>query len=515
MGRMKQIMYILEEVSLLIALLLLFACSNDSEMNSSSPETNTNHLYKIVVNATKSNGESTRGLSLDGTTLNQKWNEGESVTILKKDGNNWTEIGTLTASASSNENTTLSGTVSAELNVNDELYLLFPRTTWDYTGQNGILYDESSETTIEKQYDYAQAIVYVTAIDGNNVTVKRKDGEGYYHDGAIFEKEQAITKFTFSVPVKKVTISASSGLLVNKVVQGTPEYDNITITASENQTVFYVSLRNDFNGLDTYTFSATNEDGYNFLGTKNGKMLNGKYYSTNVKLESKKIITVNGVSFVMAAVNGGTFQMGNTDGIGTWNDELPTHEVTLDSYFIGVTEVTQRLWVAIMNNNPSEGNIGDSYPVNCVSWDDCQSFITELNKVSGLQFRLPTEAEWEFAARGGINSHNYSYSGSNDASMVAWYNGNSGNTTHQAGTKPANELGIHDMSGNVAEWCQDWYGNYSSAPVKNPKGPETGTYRVDRGGNYCYDSWLSRVARRGGNAPNAGAYIYGLRLVLQ
>lgn len=288
---MKQIMYILEEVSLLIALLLLFACSNDSEMNSSSPETNTNHLYKIVVNATKSNGESTRGLSLDGTTLNQKWNEGESVTILKKDGNNWTEIGTLTASASSNENTTLSGTVSAELNVNDELYLLFPRTTWDYTGQNGILYDESSETTIEKKYDYAQAIVYVTAIDGNNVTVKRKDGVGNYYDGAIFEKEQAIIKFTFSVPVKSVTIRSTNGGLVQKYTLDPsgglgfyPTNGNLTITASTDQTVFYVAMRNDADDKDIYSFSATDASNNYYAGVKSAKLVNGKFYSAEVAL---------------------------------------------------------------------------------------------------------------------------------------------------------------------------------------------------------------------------------------
>lgn len=288
---MKQIMYILEEVSLLIALLLLFACSNDSEMNSSSPETNTNHLYKIVVNATKSNGESTRGLSLDGTTLNQKWNEGESITVIKKDGSNWSEIGTLTASASSNANTTLSGTVSAELNVNDELYLLFPRTTWDYTGQNGILYDESSEITIEKKYDYAQAIVYVTAIDGSNATVKRKDSEGYYHDGAIFVKEQAVTKFTFSTPIKSVTISSTSGGLVQYCTLDPSgglgfcsTNGDLTITASTNQSVFYVAIRSNTIDKDVYSFSAIDASNNHYVGVKSAKLENGKFYATDVTL---------------------------------------------------------------------------------------------------------------------------------------------------------------------------------------------------------------------------------------
>lgn len=276
--------------SVFASLFFIGACVNDNEQINNKSETNADH-YVLVVNATKSNGELTRGLSLDGTTLNQKWNEGESVTILKKDGNNWTEIGTLTASASSNENTTLSGTVSAELNVNDELYLLFPRTTWDYTGQNGILYDESSETTIEKKYDYAQAIVYVTAIDGNNVTVKRKDGVGNYYDGAIFEKEQAITKFTFSVPVKSVTIRSTSGGLVQKYTLDPsgglgfhPTNGELTITASTDQTVFYVAMRNNADIKDVYSFSATDASNNHYAGVKSAKLVNGKFYSAEVAL---------------------------------------------------------------------------------------------------------------------------------------------------------------------------------------------------------------------------------------
>ena len=155
---MKHLINSVVTFSLFFISIVMISCSSDNP-NENTPEPKKIDAYKIVVNATKNSGINTRGLTLDGSTLNQNWDEGESVTVIKKDGVNWTEIGSLTASASSNANTTLSGTVSAELHVNDELYLLFPRTTWDYTGQNGILYDESSETTIEKKYDYAQAIV--------------------------------------------------------------------------------------------------------------------------------------------------------------------------------------------------------------------------------------------------------------------------------------------------------------------------------------------------------------------
>jgi len=276
--------------SVFASLFFIGACVNEDEQINNTSETKTDH-YVLVVNATKSNGELTRGLSLDGTTLNQKWNEGECVTVIKKDGINWTEIGTLMATASSDANTTLSGSVIASLETGDELLLLFPRTTWDYTGQNGILYDESSETTIEKKYDYAQATVYVTAIDGNNVTVKRKDGVGNYYDGAIFEKEQAIIKFTFSVPVKSVTIrSASGGLVQNYTLDPSgglgfhPTNGELTITASTDQTVFYVAMRNNADVKDIYSFSATDASNNYYAGVKSAKLVNGKFYSAEVAL---------------------------------------------------------------------------------------------------------------------------------------------------------------------------------------------------------------------------------------
>ena len=211
----------------------------------------------------------------------------------------------------------------------------------------------------------------------------------------------------------------------------------------------------------------------------------------------------------MVYVSGGTFIMGGDES----SDQTPTHSVTLSSYYICKYEVTQALWRAVMGSNPSKFK-GDNLPVEQVSWNDCQTFINRLNSYTGRNFRLPTEAEWEFAARGGNYSRHYKYSGSNYISDVAWYCDNSGNRTHPVGTKQANELGLYDMSGNVWEWCSDWYGSYSSYSQSNPTGATSGFGRVERGGNWCGLARYCCSSHRSYYAPGNSFDDLGLRLVL-
>ena len=273
-----------------------------------------------------------------------------------------------------------------------------------------------------------------------------------------------------------------------------------------------------------------------------GEEISFEYKSEKDEKEGKtgSIYEVNGVNFKMIKVEGGTFQMGATSeqGSDAYGDESSVHSVTLPDYYIGETEVTQELWKAVMGNNPSTlwkvvmGNNpstfkGDQKPVECVSWDDCQSFIKRLNELTGKSFRLPTEAEWEYAARGGNKSKGYKYSGGNDINEVAWYKGNSNSHTHDVKTKSPNELGIYDMSGNVYEWCKDWYGDYSSSSQTNPKGPSygwnydrnfvdcmCGLYRVLRGGSWSSSARSCRVSNRILDFPGSRDSNYGFRLAL-
>lgn len=232
-------------------------------------------------------------------------------------------------------------------------------------------------------------------------------------------------------------------------------------------------------------------------------------------------VTGNGktVTFKMIRVEPGTFQMGSNDGD---SDEKPVHSVTLTkAYYMGQTEVTQALWQAVMGQTPTSGGnqwwsssgLGDDYPAYYISYTDCQEFLAKLNAMTGKQFRMPTEAEWEFAARGGTKSKGYTYAGSNTIGDVAWYTENSGSKTHPVGQKQANELGLYDMSGNVWEWCADWYGSYTSGAQTDPTGPATGSPRVSRGGSWYDNAACCRSAYRGNHSPGTRSNV-GFRLAL-
>ena len=265
--------------------------------------------------------------------------------------------------------------------------------------------------------------------------------------------------------------------------------------------------------------------------------------------------TVNGVSFKMIKVEGGTFDMGATpEQDNPYDAEKPVHKVTLSDYLIGETEVTQALWEAVMGKTihqiaqeilsdylieetevtqalweavmvktihqiaqeikyPTFG-VGQNYPMYYITWYDCQDFITRLNQMTNRNFRLPTEAEWEYAARGGNHSRGTQYSGAYSLENCGWYKSNSDSSTHPVATKQANELGIYDMSGNLSEMCQDWYGDYNSMNQTNSSGHKTGTKRVSRGGSWDSDAKYCRYTYRTSCEPDWRSSYLGFRLAL-
>ena len=375
-------------------------------------------------------------------------------------------------------------------------------------------------------------------VDGRlfSVTVDDLESETKYYYGIECkttyssirtETESFMTKKTVSmaeVTTNEVTAvatsTATSGGTVTSDGNAAVTARGVCWSTSQNPTISN-SHTTDGNGTGSFTSSitgltanttyyvrayATNENGTSYGEEKS--------FTTMEKLVNQTI-SVNGVSFTMIAVEGGTFNMGATSeqGSDAESDEKPVHSVTLSGYYIGETEVTQELWEAVMGSNPSDFS-GNQKPVETVSWNDCKEFITNLNNLTGMNFRLPTEAEWEYAARGGNESQGYKYSGSNTIGNVAWYYGNSGEATHNVKTKSPNELGIYDMSGNVFEWCEDWYGNYSSGSQTNPTGPSSGSNRVYRGGSWDSNARSSRVSNRFNGNPDGRYYFLGLRLCL-
>lgn len=325
-------------------------------------------------------------------------------------------------------------------------------------------------------------------------------------------------------------ITSSSKWQINS--EFTPD-NNTTVTVSRKTALTMLVL--DCSSSLGSQFSTVKTQATNFISKLAGYGNDSKF--TAIDLDNLDIF--ESLSYdEMVKVEGGTFTMGATSEQGSDydSDELPTHQVTLSDYYIGKYEVTQKLWEYVMSysgtcadgssmsayasdvwlgSNPSSSyGVGDYYPAYYVSYNDIVDiFLPRLNKITGKTFRLPTEAEWEFAARGGKQSKGYKYSGSDNIGDVAWYYENS-DETHQVGTKEPNELGIYDMSGNVWEWCSDWYGSYSSSAQTNPTGPSSGSSRVLRGGSWSSNARNCRVSIRGSNYPASRRDYNGFRVVL-
>jgi formylglycine-generating enzyme required for sulfatase activity len=245
--------------------------------------------------------------------------------------------------------------------------------------------------------------------------------------------------------------------------------------------------------------------------------LSGIEFTFNEKSQYVKRVIVKRNLIPWVLIPAGNFDMGcNSKNESCKSDEIPLHPVNLNSYYIGKYEVTQALWTKVMGTNPSSNKNCENCPVENVNQYDIQEFLIKLNKKTGLNYRLPTEAEWEYAARGGNLSRVFNkYAGSNSLGAVAWHFGNSGNKTHPVGLKQANELGIHDMSGNVWEWCSDYYNEnyYRKSPQKNPKGPSNGSEFIIRGGSfYGSDDFLFRSTNRRTANPNSRYANGGFRL---
>ena len=271
-----------------------------------------------------------------------------------------------------------------------------------------------------------------------------------------------------------------------------------------NFTLVFPPLRKDVKAIDF--IEGTDGSKWNLKDI----CIDAKYYEHRDKI----ITSMLNKSFDQDAISG-TFTMGNAG----WVDTDPPSKVTLSDFLISRYEVTQEQWECVMGSNPSFDK-GNNKPVTNVSWNDCQTYIQELVRITGIPFQLPTEAQWEFAARGGKKSKGYKYAGSNNLDDVAWYSGNSSNTIHEVGQKKPNELGLYDMSGNVWEWCLDYHGKYNAKSKKDPSGPESGKDRIARGGAYCENATVGNegfsnfwVFSRGAFDPTPGSNI-GLRLVI-
>ena len=339
-------------------------------------------------------------------------------------------------------------------------------------------------------------------LNGNKATYSPPSSIGTYRFTVSAEanpSKNVTAKITVVFAAPQITITpASSEIKIGKTIQFTAHTDIPTGQPQVQDPLWEVSGNCgtiDQNGL----FSAASAGDCTVRASL--KDINNKKITESAAVKIKEP-TLQDILGDMVHVSGGTFTMGCTpeQESDCYSYERPAHQVTLSDYYIGKYEVTQFVWRQVMGmyNNPSGNRKGDNFPVENVSWDEAQTFIEALNEKTGKSYRLPTEAEWEYAARGGNQSRRYLYSGSNTLDEAGWYNDNSDNETHPVGMKKSNELGIYDMSGNVDEWVNDLYGAYNGNTQSNPTGPESGSARVVRGGSSVRNDEAARVFSRGG-----------------
>ena len=396
-------------------------------------------------------------------------------------------------------------------------------TAAGYHSQSGTVVVAGDKVTKQIALTADAATVTLTAPDGAEIWINeefkgKERWSGTLSSGTyIFEARKQGYKsgvmsqqITSTRPTQSYALPAPQPIYGSIMVDGTPLMADVVLDGTP---IGQTPLKKGgiLIGSHTLTISKKGYADHKQIVT----IIEGETANVNVTLKQGGS-DANIAGFDMVYVKGGTFTMGATaeQGSDAYSDEKPTHSVTVSDFYIGKYEVTQAQWRAVMGKNPSYFS-GDNNPVEYVSWKDIQKFLKKLNAKTGKKFRLPTEAEWEYAARGGNQSKGYKYSGSNNISDVAWYTDNSSSKTHPVGQKTPNELGIYDMTGNVWEWCQDWKGSYSSSSQTNPTGPSSGSRRVLRGGSWSNNARNCRVSIRLSDSPDYRSSYFGFRLVME
>lgn len=305
--------------------------------------------------------------------------------------------------------------------------------------------------------------------------------------------------------------------LVEIEAEGYQDYSE-TIDVDEDNTYFYFELEEIPYDYSRTTEPLADDDDEEYYQPE--EITDSIQLTQDIQDKPEEWVTVKGVTFAMVYVQGGTYTRYQLPDVADLHPGSvpPAHRVTLSGYYIGKNEVTRELWYAVMADSVLKDHPKD--PMSNVSWIDCQEFMNKLSNMTGKNFRLPTDAEWEFAARGGVKSNGYAFSGSNNIDEVAWYSSNSDMEFHEVGLKKPNELGIYDMTGSVWEWCSDWSWNWREdvddrTPLVNPTGPETGKNRVARGGGLLTEDENCCVCRPDPTSVDTRSDELGFRLVLQ